>query len=245
MLKLLRRYSKPATAWKLKVSPSAKQGAAEKKSIGGDVVFRTERQTSERYGHAETASNTKRHKEANLNNPKTWSENYRTIDIISPKALKNTDTEIEHRASGSSPNSLENTANHNRNAQKTSNHKTRIELLPAANEIPKKASTIQVNKLEYTEKFIKGGGKGGQKVNKCSSRVQIHHLPTNTHVSTQRFRDLHSNRKEAMKLLVNKLDVLVNKDLSKEAIKTAKIKRKNYNKSRKAARKYGMPEDKK
>jgi protein subunit release factor B len=42
--------------------------------------------------------------------------------------------------------------------------------------VPKKE--IIINELELDEKFIKGGGPGGQKINKTSSCVQLKHIPT-------------------------------------------------------------------
>ncbi|ONH65492.1 Peptide chain release factor 1 [Cyberlindnera fabianii] len=43
---------------------------------------------------------------------------------------------------------------------------------------------------EITEVFLKGGsGPGGQKINKCNSKVQLKHLPTGIVVSLVKLQD--------------------------------------------------------
>lgn len=84
---------------------------------------------------------------------------------------------------------------------------------------------IVLDPSELKESFLKGGGAGGQKVNKCVSAVQLTHLPSGITVFTQRFRGLAANRKEARKLLVDKLDVLINASNSKREIKYAKLRK--------------------
>ncbi|KAJ1560362.1 hypothetical protein HK405_007377, partial [Cladochytrium tenue] len=43
---------------------------------------------------------------------------------------------------------------------------------------PRQRQEIVLDERDLQEVFIKGGGKGGQKVNKTNSRVQLRHLPT-------------------------------------------------------------------
>ena len=49
------------------------------------------------------------------------------------------------------------------------------------------------------EKFIKGSGPGGQKINTRANRVVLRHIPTGLEVSCQDHRDLTSNRRLARK----------------------------------------------
>ncbi len=63
-------------------------------------------------------------------------------------------------------------------------------------------SKITLVESDLVEKFIKGSGKGGQKINKTSSAVQLHHLPTGVRVYTQKYRSLQDNRREARSLLI-------------------------------------------
>ena len=95
-----------------------------------------------------------------------------------------------------------------------------------------------MNELNIREKFCKGSGKGGQKINKTNSNVQLMHIPTGIYVETQRFRDLMSNRKEARKLLTLKLDLHFNGIESKIANNIAKIKKKKNKKAQRAKKKY-------
>ncbi|KAJ3104683.1 hypothetical protein HDU97_008959 [Phlyctochytrium planicorne] len=103
---------------------------------------------------------------------------------------------------------------------------------------PRTRQEIVLNELDLEEKFVKGSGPGGQKINKSSSCVQLRHIPTNISIECQRFRDLTSNRREARKLLVLKLDELVNKDLSKVAVKAAKEQKRKKKKAQRAQKKY-------
>lgn len=51
---------------------------------------------------------------------------------------------------------------------------------------------------EIEEKFLHGGrGAGGQKINKCNSKVQLKHVPTGIIVSCQETRSRDQNRKLA------------------------------------------------
>jgi protein subunit release factor B len=91
---------------------------------------------------------------------------------------------------------------------------------------------------DLIEKFVRGGGPGGQKINKSMSRVQLLHVPTGIRIETQRFRDLYSNRQEARKLLNLKLDLLFNKENSKLSKQIDVLKKQKQNKRRKALKKY-------
>ena len=66
------------------------------------------------------------------------------------------------------------------------------------------SSTTRVTSLQDSdleEKFIRGSGPGGQKINKCANRVVLRHIPTGLEVSCQEHRDLVSNRRLARKRL--------------------------------------------
>ena len=61
---------------------------------------------------------------------------------------------------------------------------------------------------DVVERFTKGSGPGGQKINKVMNCVQLLHLPTRTKVECQQFRALTANRQRARSLLQEKLDLL-------------------------------------
>lgn len=104
--------------------------------------------------------------------------------------------------------------------------------------IPRRPS-ISINENDLIESFMKGGGAGGQKVNKTNSKVQLRHIPTGIIVETQRFRELAANRLEARKLLSFKLDDLYNGNQSIRALKIAKSQLQKRKKKQRARAKYG------
>lgn len=102
-----------------------------------------------------------------------------------------------------------------------------------------KGSTLpELLEEELDEKFVKGSGAGGQKVNKTSNKVLLLHLPTNLRVECQETRSLTQNRKIARKRLQLKLDEYINGSQSRSSLKAAKAaKNKTRRKSRNKARK--------
>eukprot|EP00986_Skeletonema_menzelii_P019899 scaffold29533_cov166-Skeletonema_menzelii.AAC.4 len=90
-----------------------------------------------------------------------------------------------------------------------------------------------LNEDEVEEKFVKGSGNGGQKVNKTSNRVILVHTPTGLRVECQDTRSLQQNRKIARKRLRLKLDAFINGDASRAGQKAAKaVTKKAKNKAR-------------
>ncbi|KAI8829907.1 RF-1 domain-containing protein [Chytriomyces cf. hyalinus JEL632] len=106
--------------------------------------------------------------------------------------------------------------------------------------LQRKRLPITLDETQLEENFIKGSGKGGQKVNKAVSCVQLKHVPTGIVIKTQRFRDLASNRKEARKLLSLDLDDLYNGPLSKRNAEKAKEAEKTKRSTQKAKKRLAM-----
>ena len=92
---------------------------------------------------------------------------------------------------------------------------------------------IVLDEDDIEEHFVKGGGKGGQKINKTSSKVHLVHLPTGIRVACQEFRELAANRKRARSIMKSKLDDLINGERSKNAMRIKKIQKKKLKNSRK------------
>lgn len=59
---------------------------------------------------------------------------------------------------------------------------------------------------DIEEKFVRGSGAGGQKINKTASCVQMRHMPTGLQVSCQRERTREKNRFLALRQLVEKIE---------------------------------------
>jgi len=91
----------------------------------------------------------------------------------------------------------------------------------------------ELKEEDLEEKFVKGSGAGGQKVNKTSNRVILCHLPTQVRVECQDTRSLQQNRKIARKRLRLKVDAFINGESSRTGQKaTVAVAKKAKNKSR-------------
>jgi peptide chain release factor len=75
-------------------------------------------------------------------------------------------------------------------------------------QILEKLSALGVRADDVAEKFVRGTGPGGQKINKTSSTVWLRHAPTGIEVRCQRERSQAANRELAWAELVAKLTEL-------------------------------------
>lgn len=84
---------------------------------------------------------------------------------------------------------------------------------------------IVIPETDVELKFIRGGGAGGQKVNKTSSTAQLRHLPTNIVITCQTERSQSANRDMAFKILKARLQDIENKkkDAARDAAEAAKM----------------------
>lgn len=91
---------------------------------------------------------------------------------------------------------------------------------------------------DLEEKYMIGSGPGGQAVNKTFNCIQLRHVPTNIIVKCHKHRMASWNRKEARKLLLDKLDEKLNglnsvanqlKSIQMKKGSTASYKRKKLN----------------
>ena len=94
-----------------------------------------------------------------------------------------------------------------------------------------------VRESDLNEKFIRGGGAGGQKINKTSSCVQLIHLPTRIEVRCQASRSQSLNRFYARRLLVGKIAHQIEGAKSAEEQKWEKIRRQKRRRSKRAKEK--------
>lgn len=98
-------------------------------------------------------------------------------------------------------------------------------------------SQLGVSESEFSEKFIRSSGAGGQHVNKTSTAVHIVHVPTGLEVKFMRERSQSLNRFLARRELLEKiaahLGIATSRDLESSRIK----KQKSRVKRRRAAAK--------
>jgi hypothetical protein len=92
--------------------------------------------------------------------------------------------------------------------------------IPKGNKMPSRPS---ISELDIMEKFIKGGsGKGGQKINKTNSKVQLTHIPTGLVVTSQATRSRDQNRKIAREILALKIEEMEKGAVSRQQLVIAR-----------------------
>jgi protein subunit release factor B len=102
---------------------------------------------------------------------------------------------------------------------------------------------LGIKESDIEEKFIRSGGKGGQKVNKASTCVYLKHIPTGIEVKCQEQRYQALNRFLARRILADKIEKTILGKLSEEEQRIEKIRRQKRKRSKRA--KLKMLEDKK
>jgi protein subunit release factor B len=98
---------------------------------------------------------------------------------------------------------------------------------------------IDLSKVEET--FSRGGGKGGQKVNKTANRVQLSYPPLELRVACHRERSRSLNRFFALRELVDQVEMKVSPDTSERLKEMSRIRRRKSRSAARAAEKYGPP----
>ena len=73
-------------------------------------------------------------------------------------------------------------------------------------QIVERLTRLNIRPEEIDERFVRGAGPGGQKINKTSSTVWLRHGPTATEVRCQAERSQAANREKAWEELCNKLE---------------------------------------
>jgi protein subunit release factor B len=94
-----------------------------------------------------------------------------------------------------------------------------------------------LKEADILEKFIQGGGRGGQKINKSASCVYLRHIPTGIEVKCQASRSQLLNRFLARRILVEKLERKILGEQSEAVQRVEKIRRQKRRRSRRAKQK--------
>jgi protein subunit release factor B len=98
---------------------------------------------------------------------------------------------------------------------------------------------ITLSDTHLHEQFTKSSGPGGQNVNKRDTCVRLVHLPTGISVRAADSRHQEINRREARRLLREKLDEHVNGECCEKRLKELAEREKKRKKYGKAKKKYG------
>ncbi len=98
----------------------------------------------------------------------------------------------------------------------------------------KKMARLGIREQDLIEKFIKSGGKGGQKVNKASTCVYLKHLPTGIEVKCSLERSQALNRFLARRILADRIEKRVLGEERAERQRVEKIRRQKRKRSKRA-----------
>ena len=99
-------------------------------------------------------------------------------------------------------------------------------------QLARRMKGLDVRESDLVEKFIRGSGKGGQKVNKTSSCVYLRHVPTGFEIKCQRERSRAVNRFLARKRLCDHVEERILGEKSARRQKEEKIRRQKRRRSR-------------
>jgi protein subunit release factor B len=110
-------------------------------------------------------------------------------------------------------------------------------------QLANRMAALNILESDIVEKFIRSGGKGGQKVNKSSTCVYLRHLPTGIEVKCQLEREQSLNRYLARRILADKIEERILGRESAIRQRIEKIRRQKRKRSRRAKEK--MLRDKK
>jgi protein subunit release factor B len=98
----------------------------------------------------------------------------------------------------------------------------------------RKMERLGIREADIVEKFIHGGGKGGQKINKTASAVYLKHRPTRIEVKCQSSRSQLLNRFLARRILADKIEEKVLGKKAEEEQRVEKLRRQKRKRSRRA-----------
>jgi len=100
-----------------------------------------------------------------------------------------------------------------------------------------KMAHLKIDPVLIEEKFVKGSGRGGQKINKTANAVQLAYPPLDIHVKVQRERQRNVNRFLALRELVDQIEMRVSPETSPRLKEWEKIRKQKDRKRRKQERK--------
>jgi len=100
-------------------------------------------------------------------------------------------------------------------------------------ELRRRMAALGIDESDLTEKFVRGSGSGGQKINKTSSCVYLRHRPSGIEVKCQAGRSQALNRLLARRLLCERLEAVRDEVASAAEQARERIRRQKRRRSRK------------
>jgi protein subunit release factor B len=101
-------------------------------------------------------------------------------------------------------------------------------------ELLNRMTAVGLREQDLVEQFIRGGGPGGQKVNKTASAVQLRHAPSGLEVKMQKARSQGLNRFYARRRLCELLEAQQLGAESPEAKRQEKIRKQKQRRQRRS-----------
>ena len=101
-------------------------------------------------------------------------------------------------------------------------------------QLQQRMETLGIRESDLEEHFVRGSGKGGQKINKTASCVHLIHKPSGLEVKCQKERSQAMNRFFARRLLCDKLEEEREGAKSRKVQAQEKIRRQKRRRSRRA-----------
>ena len=105
-------------------------------------------------------------------------------------------------------------------------------------ELKARVVRLGLDPAKIEETFSRGGGKGGQKVNKTANRVQLSYAPLELRVACHRERSRSLNRFFALRELVDQAEMRLSPGTSKRLAEFEKLRRRKARRGERAAAKY-------
>jgi len=99
---------------------------------------------------------------------------------------------------------------------------------------------LKINLTDIEEQFIRGSGKGGQKINKTANCVRLNYSKLNIEVKTQKDRRRSINRFLALRELVDRIEMRVSPQTSQRLAEFEKLRRRTAKRRQRADAKYNQ-----
>ena len=101
-------------------------------------------------------------------------------------------------------------------------------------ELQERLAALGIREEDIKESFIHGSGKGGQKINKTASAVDLLHEPTQTRVRCQQERLRSLNRFFARRMLADAVEKKLTGKIAAQSLEAEKIRRQKQRRKRRS-----------